>query len=195
MIPAPIRQGLQHLTRLKPAFIIIGAQRAGTTSLYSYLCAHPAILPARRKELHFSNRGFAQGMQWYRAQFPAWIDHRERWGKRTLTGESTPAYLFHPLAAGRIQQSLPDVTLIALLRNPVDRAFSHYQHGLRAGYESLMFERQLPTKPPGSRANARKCWTIPITTARITATILIWRGACTLINWNDGSGCSRTNNF
>lgn len=147
MIPAPIRQGLQHLTRLKPTFIIIGAQRAGTTSLYNYLCAHPAILPARRKELHFFNRGFAQGMQWYRAQFPAWIDHREHWGKRTLTGESTPAYLFHPLAADRMRQTLPDVKLIALLRNPIDRAFSHYHHGLRVGYETLPFEDAIAREP------------------------------------------------
>jgi hypothetical protein len=143
MIPAPIRRGLQHVTRIKPSFIIIGAQRAGTTSLYNYLCEHPAILPARRKEVHFFNRNFAHGTQWYWAQFPAWIEHRDRWGKRTLTGESTPAYVFHPLAAQRVRQTLPDVKLIVLLRNPVDRAFSHYRHGLREGYESLPFGEAL----------------------------------------------------
>ena len=156
MIPAPIRRGLQHLTRMKPAFIIIGAQRAGTTSLYNYLCAHPAILAARRKEMHFFNRGFGQGLQWYWTQFPAWIERRSRWGKRTLTGESTPEYMFHPHAAVRIRQTLPGVKLIILLRNPVDRAFSHYQRGRRVGYESLSFEDALEQEPARTEGEREK---------------------------------------
>jgi hypothetical protein len=103
-----------------PDFVIIGAQRSGTTSLYSWLCSHPDIDPATRKELHYFDTQYGRGERWYRSQFP--IRRRGR-----LAGESTPYLLFHPLAPRRAAQDLPDSTrFIVLLRDPVERALSHY---------------------------------------------------------------------
>lgn len=132
---------LRERARPSPTFIIIGAQRAGTTSLYNYLTQHPAVIAARRKELHFFDRSFHLGIGWYRRQFrkPPLL----RIGARLITGESTPYYLFHPLVAERVWQAFPEMKLIALLRNPVDRALSHYHFSVRLGHETLSFEDAL----------------------------------------------------
>ncbi len=122
-----------------PDFIIIGAQRAGTTSLYRYLAEHPDILPASHKEVHFFDFNYNRGLRWYRSHFPSSLSIR-RLGKRdAITGESTPYYLVHPLVPPRVASHLPDVRLIILLRNPIDRAFSHYRHECVLGRESLSF--------------------------------------------------------
>jgi len=122
--------------RLMPDFIIIGAQKGGTTSLYYYLAGHPNIVPALKKELRFFDLNLQKGLAWYRAQFPVW-----RWD--CITGEASPDYLFHPHVPARIAGLLPHVKLIVLLRNPVDRAFSHYHHQVRRGRETLSFEDAL----------------------------------------------------
>jgi hypothetical protein len=129
--------------RLMPDFIIIGGQRCGTTTLYGLLTEHPCIVPALRKEVHFFEKNFHRGIDWYRAFFPLSLQkyyaHTVQ-GRRVVTGEATAYYIFHPHAPRRIVQTLPDVKLIALLRNPVDRAYSHYQHEVRKGREPLSFE-------------------------------------------------------
>lgn len=116
--------------KCQPDFIIIGAQKCGTTSLYQYLIQHPQVVPASQKELHFFDLNFAQGVDWYCQQFkpisPGFI-----------TGEASPYYIFHPLVAQRIYNLFPQVKLIALLRNPVERAISHYYHEVRLGFEKL----------------------------------------------------------
>jgi hypothetical protein len=114
--------------------VIIGAQRCGTTWTYSQLAAHPSVRPAWRKEVHFFDqpRNFARGLSWYRAHFP-------RVGPGRLTGEATPRYLYAPAAARRLVSVLPDARLIALLRNPVDRAYSHYQFAVKYGRERRSF--------------------------------------------------------
>ncbi|MCC3413457.1 MULTISPECIES: tetratricopeptide repeat protein [unclassified Microcoleus] len=122
----------------EPDFIIIGSPRCGTTSLYKYITSHPQILPAANKEICFFSEHFNKGLAWYQAHFPPAID-----AHHFLTGEATPTYLTHPLAASRLHGCLPKVKLIVILRNPVDRALSHYQMLVRRGTESRTFEKAI----------------------------------------------------
>jgi hypothetical protein len=115
-----------------PDFLILGAQKAGTTALYAYLRWHPEITGPSFKEVSFFDRHYVKGERWYRAHMPV--------RRRSLVGEASPSYLFHPLAPERVAGMLPGARLIALLRNPVDRAFSHYQHEVALGREPLSFE-------------------------------------------------------
>ena len=127
--------------RALPDFIVIGAQKAGTTSLFHYVSQHPAVVPAFEKEVHYFDGGlipgidtFDRGPGWYRAHFPL----RRRLNGGLKTGEASPLYLFSPPAPGRIRRLLPSVKLIALLRNPTERAISHYLHNARVpGREPL----------------------------------------------------------
>ena len=116
-----------------PDFLILGAQKAGTTALYAYLRWHPQITGPSFKEVSFFDRHFARGEMWYRAHLPA------RPGSR-LVGEASPSYLFHPLAPDRVHALIPNARLIAILRNPIDRALSHYHHEVSLGREQLSFE-------------------------------------------------------
>jgi hypothetical protein len=135
--------------RILPSFLIIGAQRAGTTSLYHYLAAHPEVDrstsgidgAAWNKELHFFDDRFDQGLSWYRAAFPLASSRKlaEVRGRQLISGEATPYYLLHPLVPERVARTLPDVRLIALLRDPVERAYSHYQLMRRERREWLSF--------------------------------------------------------
>lgn len=118
-----------------PSALLIGAQKSGTTSLFHYLLEHPDVLPSFGKEIHYFDLHYARGVRWYRGRFP--FRHQLRRG--ALTFDATPYYLAHPLAPQRAAQLLPNTKLIAVLRNPVDRAFSHYQHEVRAGRETLSF--------------------------------------------------------
>ncbi len=130
--PPPERLRTAHERRL-PDFVIVGTQRGGTTSLYRYLSEHPDVTPAWRKEVHFFDRYYGKGMEWYRAHFPT----RDEAG---VVGEASPYYLFHPAVPDRIRAVVPRAKFIALLRNPVDRAYSQYQMNLRKGFETLSFE-------------------------------------------------------
>lgn len=118
-----------------PDFIIIGTQRGGTTSLYNYLSEHPKIAPARVKEVHYFSVNYDKGVDWYERHFP-----RTRGLRRRLTGEASPYYIFHPHSPARVKELVPHVKIIALLREPVARAFSHYRHEVRMGEEPLSFE-------------------------------------------------------
>jgi len=136
--------------RMLPDYIIIGAQKCGTSSLYRYLNDHPLVAPAAGKEVHYFDWHYARGTRWYRAHFPT-IAAREmvraRTGRPLTTGEASPYYLFHPHAPGRIKALLPNVKLIALLRNPVERALSAYHHQVRAGSEPLPFGEAMDQEP------------------------------------------------
>jgi len=128
--------------RMTPDFIIIGAMRGGTTSLYSYMTAHPGVGPAHTKEVHFFDVHHKKGFSWYQAQFPLLVQkyYTEFLQKRRfITGEASPYYLFHPHAPKRIVKRLPHVKLIVLLRDPVTRAYSHYHHEVSSGFETLSF--------------------------------------------------------
>jgi hypothetical protein len=118
-----------------PDFLILGAQKAGTTALYAYLRWHPQITGPSFKEVSFFDRHYVRGERWYRAHLPI--------RRSGLVGEASPSYLFHPLAPERVAGMLPRARLIALLRNPIDRAFSHYQHEVALGREQLSFEDAL----------------------------------------------------
>lgn len=132
--------------RLLPDFLIIGAPRSGTTSLYYYLAEHPQIFLSTTKELHFFDDNYAKGLRWYRTQFPTIMQKyysRHLLHLDLLVGEATPAYLFYPHVPERMSKVLPNVKLIVLLRNPVDRAFSHYWLMSRVNKEMLSFEEEI----------------------------------------------------
>lgn len=129
--------------RATPSFIIIGTQKGGTTSLYNYLAKHPNVEPAFQKEIHFFSKYYDNGFNWYRSNFPFYKPD-------FITGEASPNYIFCPYSPKRVFEALPDVKLIVLLRNPVDRAFSHYHHKLRGlqwiknpSVEVLSFEEEI----------------------------------------------------
>lgn len=118
--------------RMLPDFLIIGAQRCGTTSLYRYLVQHPSVAPTvMAKGVHYFDVDFDKGVDWYRGHFPTtWRRAFRRSVRRAdlITGEGSPYYLFHPLVPGRVADLVPDVKLIVMLRDPVERAYSHYKH-------------------------------------------------------------------
>lgn len=122
-----------------PDWIIAGAMKAGTTSLhYALHRSRQAVLPAK-KEVHYFDYNWPRGDGWYHSHFVPVAGMR--------TGEASPSYMFHPAAAGRMASSLPDVRLIVLLRDPVDRAYSHWAHEVRAGLEPLGFAEAVEAEP------------------------------------------------
>jgi hypothetical protein len=123
--------------RPDPDFLIIGAQKAGTTSLHAYLAAHPEVSASTVKEVHYFDLSYHRGRAWYRAHF------KPLRPGQTLAGETSPYYLYHPLVPGRVAADLPAAKLIAVLRDPVDRAFSHHNHEVTLGFEQLSFEAAL----------------------------------------------------
>jgi len=131
--------------RRVPDFIIAGAQKSGTTSLWAYLSEHPDVEPPMTKEMSFFDVNFHRGIDWYRMHFPLKASGPPNNGveHRTLSGESSAYYMFHPLSPGRIADTLPQVKIIVLLRNPVSRAFSHYQLKLRRRQETLSFDEAI----------------------------------------------------
>ena len=132
--------------RTWPDFVIIGAQKSGTTSLYDFIVKHPAIESAAKKELHYFSWFYACGDKWYRSNFPTNLSSSRFYkdvGQKLLTGEASPTYLFYPMVPGRMVKALPNVKLIVILRNPVDRAYSHYNHNIRHKHETLSFEKAL----------------------------------------------------
>lgn len=126
--------------RAMPGLLILGAMKAGTSSLYHYLSQHPQIVGSLKKEVGYFDGGphadvdnFARGDLWYRSHFPL----AARLGRDRVTLEATPRYLYCPAAPSRIAQRLPGVRLVALLRDPAERAISHYFHERRKGREPL----------------------------------------------------------
>ena len=129
-----------------PHFIIIGGQKCGTTYLYDRLIEHPQIHACLFEslndgEIHYFHRRYGKGFDWYQANFPDNIAPPE-----TATGEAS-GYIFYPHAPERIAREVPGVKLIALLRNPVDRALSHYHHEVRLGFETLSISEAFAREP------------------------------------------------
>jgi hypothetical protein len=147
--------------RSEPDFLVIGAKRGGTTSLYFHLLRHPAVLPlfpsgrvphkrSETKGLRFFDLRYSLGERWYRSHFPLEATRRVRelrGNGRSAAGEATPNYLSHPLAAARAAAALPTVKIVALLRDPVERCYSHYREQRRNGVEALAFEDALDAEP------------------------------------------------
>lgn len=103
-----------------PSFLIIGAQKAGTTALFAYLDAHPQIVQGATKEMHYFDNFYQRGARWYHALFP--MPHNIR--PDQISYEATPKYIYDPAVPARIHAYNPHLKLIALVRNPVDRAYS-----------------------------------------------------------------------
>ena len=127
--------------RALPDFMIIGTQKGGPTSLYRYLAKHPQLCPNYVvKELSFFDELYERGENWYRSNFPTVRPNH-------LYFEGCTHYLFNPLVPERVKKHIPDVKVIALLRNPIDRTFSSYKHQVRAGREDLSFEDAIKAEP------------------------------------------------
>lgn len=108
-----------------PNFLIIGAQKAATTWLAENIAEHPDVFIAPAKEIYYFNHRFHQGTDWYERHFA-------EWDGESAIGEATPGYLPHSNAPSRIAETLDQPRLIALLRQPIDRAFSAYWHHVRS---------------------------------------------------------------
>ena len=132
-----------HFLHMLPNYLIIGTPRSASTSLYQYLIQHPCVAPALTKQLHFFDTYFQKGIEWYKVCLPY------RWSKfyrekilrtKFVTGEATVHYMMHPLAPKRVFEIVPNIKLIVILRNPIDRAYSHYQTEFENKNENLSFE-------------------------------------------------------
>ena len=122
-------------------FLLVGAQKSGTTTLYSYLNDHPQIQMASKKEVHFfNNNQFFLNSEPDYDFYHSWFDFDD---PDKLRGEATPAYLYCRDAAARIWQYNPAMKIIIILRNPVERAFSHWNMEINRGAESLGFEEAI----------------------------------------------------
>ena len=133
--PEIVEQYWDNEKTLSPSFIILGTQKGGTTSLYRYLEEHPQILPAIKKEIYFWNHHYKRGFDWYFSHFPSLKS-----SANFVTGESTPSYLEDKQVAHRIAKTFPQMKLIILLRNPIERTVSQYYHWVRLGLEQQSLE-------------------------------------------------------
>lgn len=120
--------------RALPGALIIGPRRTGTTALYRTLRNHSMVYGAGRKEIKYFDCNYGRGLDWYQSFFPY------QWKLSLRNGiaiEASPYYIYHPLAAERIKKDFPEIKVIALLRNPIDRAYSNYHMNFDLGVESL----------------------------------------------------------
>lgn len=125
--------------RAMPHFVLIGAQKSGTSSMFSYLRQHPQILRPIFKEPYFFDRHYHRGLDWYGCNFPsrrAMERLNDRQGRQHLTFEATATYVFDPHVPARIARDLKTRKFILLLRNPAERAISAYWHARRMGIET-----------------------------------------------------------
>lgn len=156
-IPAPLhgaaRAGYQWIgthsagVRALPDFVVVGGQRCGTTSLFKNLADHPQVLrPGIEKGIDYFTLHSAESLDWYRSHFPVQAlatARTRRWGAPAVF-EACTYYMFHPQAIERMAAVMPDVKVVAMLRDPVERAFSAYKHELARGFETETdFERAL----------------------------------------------------
>lgn len=123
-----------------PDFLGLGTQKGGTTSLHQWLNTHPQVFLPTCKEVHYFDLQAKQPTSWYAKYFQ---DARPE----QLCGEITPFYLFHPDVPTRIHALLPEVRMIVLLRDPVERCLSQIFHARKRGFETLMPEEAIAAEP------------------------------------------------
>jgi len=131
--------------RMLPNFLVIGAAKAGTTSLYHYLRLHPQVFMPATKELSFfvKENNWPRGRAWYEEQFSGAVD-------AAAIGEASPHYTMYPQYGGvpaRMADLLPDIRLIYLVRHPIERMWSHYHERVISGVEKAPMERALLDNP------------------------------------------------
>ncbi|MFI5936306.1 sulfotransferase family protein [Actinoplanes sp. NPDC051494] len=133
-----------------PDFLVIGTKRGGTTSLWRYLIQHPLVprlFPAwNTKTSHYFEENWGRGEAWYRSHFPTERQRaalEKKHGGPSKVGEAAPLYMFHPEVAGRVADLMPGARMIVLLRDPVERAFSHWKERRGEGVEPLDFAAAL----------------------------------------------------
>lgn len=150
-----------YRARMLPSFLIIGAERCGTTSAFYLLRQHPSIFSATlpRKEVHYFDYKYHRGLSWYQCHFP--LRARARLAGRLAGGapaafEATPNYMFDPLAPERISRDLPGIRLLVMVRDPVERAYSAHAHEVGYGNETEPFERALELEDPRLAAEAER---------------------------------------
>lgn len=125
----------------EPNFMIIGAEKSGTTSLFQYLRQHPAVMPSIEKEIDFFDMEYEQGLDWYLAHFPR-MPAAPKW----ITGETSANYLYSDVAPERVFRHFPNIQLAVILRNPVDRTISRYSMMVRNGAEKRSLARAVQTE-------------------------------------------------
>jgi hypothetical protein len=151
-----------------PNFVVIGAAKCGTTSLYAWLRQHPEIFLPEQKELHFfaapwlrensSGPGDARVLQDLAPSWDAYLEHyRDADGAKAI-GDVSPSYFAWPGAAEAIRERLADPRIILLLRDPVQKAFSQYTHLLRDGRETLSFWDGLQAEPERTAKGFGALW-------------------------------------
>ena len=123
-----------------PEFLLVGAQKSGTTVLYDLIKQHPKVVK-KVGEVHFFDLNFFRGIEWYKKRFP------KRPHAEDIVGDHSPYYLFHPLVPKRVHAISPKMKIIMILRNPVERCYSHYWHNRGKKLESLTFENALEAEP------------------------------------------------
>lgn len=132
--------------RSRPDFVVAGAQRAGTTSLFRALMQHPQVVrPSMHKGVNYFDVNYPKGPRWYAAHFPLRMTARLRTARAgaPCVFEASGYYLYHPLAVERLAADLPDTKVVVMLRDPVERAFSAYKHEVARGFEHESFERAI----------------------------------------------------
>lgn len=138
--------GFLHTT---PDFYILGAAKCGTSALYDYLIQHPSIHTAITKEPRYFDKYYDRGINWYKVLFPFKFSKfltKKILKKEFVTGEATPRYLDHPHAPKRIKEITPNAKFIILLRNPVNRIYSHYNMRVNSGKETLSLQDAIKTE-------------------------------------------------
>lgn len=123
-----------------PDFLVIGAQKAATTTIHYQLAMHPDINMTQKKEIHYFSvdENYKKGDAWYRRFFTE---------NDKIKGESSALYHYFPYCPARIYEHNPDIKMIFCIRNPIDRAFSDYLHEVRKGHEELNFEQAIMAEP------------------------------------------------
>lgn len=131
-----------------PTFVIVGAQKSGTTTLHDLLGQLPDAWMSEPKELHFFDKHHQRGLKWYEQQFHPGPEHRA-WG------ESTPFYMYKDRAREAMVDALPEARFVAILREPVSRAYSHYWFARSKGKEPLETFAEAVAAEPERLANSK----------------------------------------
>ena len=135
---SPVRTMVRRREGMVPGYLVVGTKRGGSTSIAHWINQHPEVAPCRvTKGTHYFDVNHGRGWSWYLSCFPPAT------GQHRLTGEASPYYMFHPLAAERIARALPEAKLVVSLREPIARAWSHHQYETQQGYEDRPFAEAL----------------------------------------------------